>query len=91
MAVTPLSLSLLVLIQEFIKENAISETCLIWGCYTYQELYEIAAEVERVKSELRALSPRNQKRKWNDHGTSSESVVQKKHAGSPKSRPATSI
>ena len=30
---------------------------------TYQELYERAAEVERVKIELRALNPINQKRK----------------------------
>jgi len=30
---------------------------------TYQELYERAIEVERVKGELRALNPGNQKRK----------------------------
>jgi len=33
---------------------------------TYQELYERAAEVERVKIELRALNPINQKRKGFD-------------------------
>ena len=42
---------------------------------TYQELYKRAAEVERVKGELRALNPGNQKRKWNDHGTSSENFA----------------
>jgi len=30
---------------------------------TFQELYERSAEVERVKTELRALNPVNQKRK----------------------------
>jgi len=42
---------------------------------TYQELYERATEVERVKDELRALNPGNQQRKWNDRGTSSENVA----------------
>ena len=36
---------------------------------TYQELYERATEVERAKSELRALNPGNPKRKWNDRET----------------------
>lgn len=41
---------------------------------TYQELYERAAEVERVKTELRALNPINHKRKEFERGTPSESV-----------------
>jgi len=41
---------------------------------TYQELYERAAEVERVKTELGALNPINKKRKEFDRGTPSESV-----------------
>jgi len=45
---------------------------------TYQELYERAVEVERVKNMLRALNPGNQKRKWNDCGTSSDNVASKK-------------
>jgi len=54
---------------------------------TYQELYERDAVVKRVKSELRALNLGNQKKNWNDRGTSSESVVQKKPATGPaKSR-----
>ena len=44
-----------------------------------------------MKGELRVLNPGNQKKKWNDCGTSSESVAQKKPAiGPDKSRPATS-
>ena len=44
-----------------------------------------------MKSELRCLNPGNQKGKWNDNGTSSESVVQKKPgAGPTMSRPAAS-
>jgi len=50
---------------------------------TYKKLYERGAEVERVKSELRALNPGNQKKKWNDRGTSSESMAQKKFAADP--------
>ena len=42
---------------------------------TYQELYERAAEVERVNGELRALNPGNQKRKWGDRSVSSDSVA----------------
>jgi len=58
---------------------------------TYQELYERVAEVERVKGELRVLNPENQKMKWNDCRTSSESVAQKKpFAGPDKSRLVTS-
>ena len=58
---------------------------------TCQDLYERAAQVERVKGELRVLNPGNQKRKWNDRGMSSESVAQKKPiAGPDKSRPVTS-
>jgi len=58
---------------------------------TYQELYKRAAEMERVKDELRALNAGNQKRKWNNCGTSSKSVVQKKPAaGSAKSYLAAS-
>ena len=58
---------------------------------TYQELYERAAEVERVKGELRALNPGNQKRKWDDHSVSSDSMAQKRTAVGPaKSRPAAS-
>jgi len=58
---------------------------------TYQELYEIAAEVEKVKGELRVLNPGNKKRKWNDRGTSSESVAQKKPIAAPnKSHPTAS-
>ena len=41
---------------------------------TYQELYERAAEVERVKTELRTLNPINHKRKGFERGTPSESV-----------------
>ena len=41
---------------------------------TNQELYEQEAEVERVKAELRALNPINQKRKGFERGTPSESV-----------------
>jgi len=41
---------------------------------TYQELYERAAEVERVKTELRALNPINHKKKGFEWGTPSESV-----------------
>ena len=41
---------------------------------TYQELYERVAEVERVKIELRALNPINQKGKGFKGGTLSESV-----------------
>lgn len=58
---------------------------------TYQELYERAAKVERVKGELRALNPGNPKRKWDDHSVSSDSVAQKRTAGGPaKSRPEAS-
>ena len=47
--------------------------------------------MERVKGELRASNPGNQKRKWNDSATSSESVAQKKRAAGPdKSRPVAS-
>ena len=57
----------------------------------YQELYERAAELERVKGDLGALNSGNQKRKWNDRSTSSESVAQKKTVAGPnKSHPATS-
>jgi len=45
---------------------------------TYQELYERVAEVECVKSELRMLNPGNPKRKWDDHGTSSNTMTSKK-------------
>ena len=45
---------------------------------TYQELYEWAAEVERIKSELRVLNPVNLKRKWNDRGASSNIMASKK-------------
>jgi len=55
---------------------------------TYQELYERAAEVERVKTELRSLSLINQKRKGFEQGTPSESVNKKKPSPAPlKSRP----
>jgi len=47
---------------------------------TYQELHEQAAEVERVKNELRALNPGNSKRKWNDCGMSSVNIASKKPA-----------
>ena len=44
-----------------------------------------------MKSELRALNLGSQKRKWNDHGASSESVAQKKPIAIPsKSHPAIS-
>ena len=56
---------------------------------TYQELYERVAEVERVKTELRALNPINQKTKGVERGTPSESLDQKKPTPAPpKSRPA---
>jgi len=58
---------------------------------TYQELYERAAEVERVKTELRALNPINQNRKGFKRGTPSESMNHKKPSvAPPKSRPAGS-
>jgi len=41
---------------------------------SYQELYEQEAKVERVKTELRALSPINHKRKWREQGALSEVV-----------------
>jgi len=50
---------------------------------TYQELYERAAEVERVKTELRALNPINQNRKGLERGTLSESVNQNKKKPTP--------
>jgi len=57
---------------------------------TYQELYKWAAEVERVKIELRALNPINQKRKAMERGALSESVNQKKPSlAPPKSRPTS--
>ena len=53
---------------------------------TCQELYERAAEVRRVKAELRALNPINQKRNW--LRAPSDSVNQKKSTPAlPKSRP----
>ena len=55
------------------------------------ELYERAVEVERVKGELRALNPGNQKRKWDDRSASSNSVAQKRTAAGPaKSHPLAS-
>jgi len=57
---------------------------------TYQELYERAAEVERVKTELRALNPINHKRKGFEQGTPSKSVNQNHKKPTPvssKSRP----
>jgi len=57
----------------------------------YQELYERAAEVERVKAKLRALNSINQNRKGIDWGTKSESVNQKKPTpASPKTHSAGS-
>ena len=56
---------------------------------TYQELYERAAEVERVKTELRALNPINQKKKGFERGTLSKIVNQNQKKPSyvpPKSR-----
>ena len=50
---------------------------------TYQELYEVVIEVERVKIELRALKLINQKRKGIERGASSESVNQKKPCPAP--------
>ena len=46
--------------------------------HTYQDVYEPAAEVERVKIELRAINPNpsHPKRKWTEWGTLSESVNQ---------------
>jgi len=41
---------------------------------TYKELYQRAAEVERVKTELRALNPINLNRKGFEQVTRSESV-----------------
>ena len=57
---------------------------------TYQELYDRAAEVERVKTELRALNPINHKRKGFKRGTPSKSVNQSQKKPTPvssKSRP----
>ena len=50
---------------------------------TYQELYERVAEMERVKTKLRALNPINPKRKRFERGTPSESVNQKKPPPAP--------
>jgi len=58
---------------------------------TCQQPYERAVKVERVKTELRALNPINQKGKGFERGTSSESVNQKKPSPAPpKSRSAGS-
>ena len=58
---------------------------------TYQELYERVAEVERVKTKLRALNLINQKRKGIERGAPSGSVNQKKPTPAPpKSHPASS-
>jgi len=58
---------------------------------SYQELYKQAVQVDRVKTELRALHPINQKRKGFERGTPSESVNQKKPSPTPpKSRYAGS-
>ena len=56
---------------------------------TYQELYERAAEVERVKTELRTLNPINHKRKGFQRGTLSESVNQN-HQNQKKPTPVPS-
>ena len=59
---------------------------------TCQDLCEKATEVKRVNGKSRALNLGNQKKKWNDCGTSSESMDQKKLATSPnKSRPLASM
>jgi len=59
---------------------------------TCQEFYKRAAEVEQVKTELTALNPINQKRKWIERGALSENVNQKKSAPAPpKSRPVGSV
>jgi len=52
---------------------------------TYQELYKRMVEVERVKTEVRALNSINQNRKGFKRGTHSESVNQNQK----KSTPAT--
>ena len=58
---------------------------------TYQELYERAAEVERIKTEFRALNSISQKRKGIERGAPSESVNQKKPTPAPpKSHPTRS-
>ena len=50
---------------------------------TYQEVYERAAKVERVKTMLRALNPINHKRKGFERGTPSESVNQNQKEPTP--------
>ena len=60
---------------------------------TYEELYDRAAEVERVKAELRALNPINHRRKGFERRTPSESVNQNQKKPTPvssKSRPVGS-
>lgn len=58
----------------------------------YQEVYKQEADVEQVKTELRALNPINQKRKWIEQGALSKIVNWKKSAlVPPKSHPASLI
>ena len=52
---------------------------------THQELYERAAEVGRVKTELRALNPISHQRKGFERGTPSESVNQNQKKPTPVS------
>ena len=45
-----------------------------------QELYERAADVERVKNELKMAHPVNPKKRWNERGNSIEGSLSKKPA-----------
>jgi len=70
----------------YIRNQLVGQTIL-----TYQELYEQAAEVERVKAELRALNLINRKWKLAEQEALSDSVNQKKSTlALPNSHPAGS-
>jgi len=58
---------------------------------SYQELYKQAAEVEKVKNEVKAFYLGNPKRKWNDRGGTSETMPLKRpKQGQIKSHPSIS-
>ena len=46
---------------------------------TSQELYELAAEIERVKTELRMANPANPKKRWDDRSMQIGGFPRKKH------------
>jgi len=55
-----------------------------------QELYERAAEIERVKKELRIVGQANSKKRWYDRGTLVEGASNKKPA-LPRPKPQNSM